>query len=121
MWVALVTGQYRQQPCSQHIEFAVRIRAGVDQRATVDPGVVDASGRQNLAEESQLRIRCGTRTVVLLHVHSSTRGIHHHDIRALRLHSNLPPFCLTHLVTSLIPVKRPNRLPCGRFMSCQLP
>ena len=116
-----MTGQYRQQPYSQHIEFAVRIRAGVDQRATVDPRVLDASGRQKLAEENQLRIRCGTRTVVLLHVHSTTRGIHHHDIRALRLHSNLPPFCLTHLVTSLIPVKRPNSLPCGRFMWCQLP
>ena len=101
--------------------FAWCIGAGVAQWAAIDPGAVHASGGQELGEEGQLCIRCGAGAMVPLHVNSPARRIHHHGLQCLRLDSKLTPFCFTHLVTPINPLKLAPSLACSRFRSCQLP
>lgn len=55
--VAFVPGQYRQQPCFQHIALAVRGGTAVEQGAAVDPRHKDAGGGQELGKERQLCLR----------------------------------------------------------------
>jgi len=59
--------------------------------------------------------------MVPLHVNSPARRIHHHGPQCLRLDSQLTPFCFTHLVTSINPLKLASTLACSRFTHCQLP
>jgi hypothetical protein len=119
--VAVVASQYRQQPCAQHIALAVGVGTGVTQGASIDPGVVDAGGVQELRKEGQLRIRRGAGTMVPLDVDSTSGGVHHHGLKSLRLNSALAPFGFTHLVTSVNPLKLATSLACRRFVRLQLP
>ncbi len=118
--VAVMPGQYGQQPCAKYIAFAVRVGTGVAQGAAVDPGVVDTGGGQEFGKERQLCIGCGAGSVVPLDVDSTAGGIHHHGLKSLRLDGDLTPFCFTHLVTSVNPLKLAPSLACSRFVRLQL-
>jgi glycosyltransferase involved in cell wall biosynthesis len=54
-------------------------------------------------------------------MNSPARRIHHHGLQCLRLDSKLTPFCFTHLVTPINPLKLAFSLACSRFTQCQLP
>ena len=84
------------------------------------PGVVDASGGQELGKERPLCVGYGAGAMVPLDVDSTAGGVHRHGIKSLRLDSDLTPFCLTHMVNSVNPLKLAPSLACGRFVRLQL-
>ena len=119
--VTFVPGQDRQQQGAQHIAFARRVRAGVAQRAALDPELIDARGGQELGKERQLRVRGGAGRVVPLHVDSAARRVHRHGLQGLRQHRSFAPFCFTHLVTPANSLKLAPSLACSRVTWLQLP
>ena len=97
------------------------VGTGVAQAAAIYPEAVDAGGGQKLGKERQLCVRCGAGAVVPLHMNSTSWGVHHHGLQGLRLDLLPPPFCFTHLVTSVNPLTLATSLACSRFRLCQLP
>jgi hypothetical protein len=55
--VAMVTGQYRQQPSAKSVPLMGYVAAAVAQGATVYPRLVHPGGGKKLGEKDQLRIR----------------------------------------------------------------
>jgi hypothetical protein len=74
-----------------------------------------------MTDLSPVYTKCRTPSApVPLHMNSPARRIHDHGLQCLRLDSKLTPFCFTHLVTPINPLKLASSLACSRFTQCQL-
>ena len=78
------------------------VRAGVGQRAALDPAIKDTRTGEELGKKDQLSIGCGLSRLVPLHVDATTHGAHHHRLRDSRNRHFLHVFALTHLVNTPI-------------------
>ena len=101
--VALVTGQYGQQQCAQHVSFARSVGAGADQRAGVNPTIKDASSCQKLGKEHQFSVGSGLRPFVSAYMHASAQRFYHHGLLRWEGHFSLA-FGFTHRVS--VPTRR---------------
>ena len=119
--VAVVSGQYGQQPGAQDICVAWRVGAGIGQWAAVDPGLVDAGGSQKFGKEGQLGVGCGAGLVIPLHVDATTGGVNLEGSQCVVLHRQLAPSGFTHLMNTPNLLKLASSLALRRFCGGQLP